>query len=286
MSELAYYSTERLWLFNRHNRDSYLADEGVQAPPWDPTRRCKYWQDHGIELDTAHPSTTYNYFDMSARAFKTFSITREEARQLNLPGLYVFPPFVVAPTPAVIVQGDNSTGAVSINPNLLCSMEQARMLAEELGGVVVESPGFTNGPFRIEWRGETRRYYLIRIGSQSHVAAQLLRELYRNGVGAPGEWVMDGLYPQWIGHNQETGERDNRPEVPMPCRLLADNEALYLSHPMSVVVYRTDLESPYNPLPAGGAGGGGLTPEQDERLKQIDSTTQAIFLQLLGYPPQ
>lgn len=271
-----YYPIDRLLLFDRHNRASWEKTFGEQAPPWDKERRIKRWADttalEGV-ADPANHLVEYNYFDFASRSFKKFVITAREAAAPNLPGQYVYPKFAVQPTPAMVVSSQGGDPQ-PVNPAILCFKEEARALAAELGAEeVVEALTFTTGPFRIEWSTETRRQWLIRIGSEYHNAAALLAVRNANGIGAPGEWVKTPSGPRWVSFVQDTGEQDPRPEIPIPCRLLDPREALHIT-PFGVTVYRRDKESDYNPKPASSAG---LTAEQAAALARIDANVQQLL---------
>ncbi|MCW5982456.1 MAG: hypothetical protein KIT09_30495 [Bryobacteraceae bacterium] len=270
-----FYPIDRLLLFDRHNRLTWEQAFDAQAPPWDKQRRIKRWADttalEGVDDPDTH-IVQYDYFDPVTRSFQKLAITAREAAAPNLPGKYAYPKYVVAPTPAVVVGPDGKTQPLS--PAILCSRAEAQALAAELGASnVVEQSSFVTGPFGIDWRGETRRQWLIGIGSDYHSAAALLQAKYKDGIGAPGEWVTTPGGPRWVSHAQDTGEQDPRPEIPIPCRRLFPQEALSLGHPMSVVVYRTDRSSEYNRL----AEGGGLTAEQAETLARIDQNVWRLL---------
>jgi hypothetical protein len=279
LPEEAYYPVDRLNLFDRHDRRSWEKAFGLQAPPWDSRRAPKRWADTsalaGVE-DPDQAIVAYEYFDLNSRTFQKLELTARQASLPNLPGKYDYPRFENPPTPAVMIYPNGTEEPLS--PYMLCHRSEADALARELGASqVVDNGGFNEGPFQIDWRGELRRMWLIRLGQDLHSAALLLQTKYRDGVGAPGEWlILDSGQPTWISHAGETGERDARPEVPIPCRRLFPEEALYLGHPMKVIVYRKDKESEYNPglhAPAGG----GLTAAQAELLARIDLNVRQLL---------
>jgi hypothetical protein len=250
-----YYPIERLWLFDRHTRATWEQTFGEQAPPWDKVRRIKRWADttalEGVD-DPANELIEYNYFDLTSRSFKKLVLTRQEAALPNLPGTYVYPKYVVEPTPAVVT-GPPPLAPQPLRADLLSRKEEAQALAAELGvDEVVESQGFTSGPFRIEWKGESRRQWLVRIGPEYYNAGLLLKSKYANGIGAPGKWEQTPRGPVWVSFAQDTGEQDVRPEIPIPCRPLDPREALHVT-PFGVLVYRKDIPSELNPQPSSDA---------------------------------
>jgi len=274
----AFYPIERLFLFDRHNRLTWEQEYGEQAPPWDKERRIKRWADTSVLDGVDDPDNhlvVYDHFDMAARAFKKFTMTAREASLPNLPGKYVYPTYVIEATPAVITDAMNNYPQ-PLNPSIICHKAEAEAIAKELGAdEVVQAQSFMAGPFVILWNGESRRRWLIRIGSEYHSAAALIRAKNGQGVGAPGEWVISPSGPRWVSHAQDTGDQDPRPEIPIPCRLLYEGEALYLGHPMKVVVYRKDMESDYNPKSIEGVSG--LTPDEAEALRRIDANVQQLL---------
>jgi hypothetical protein len=271
-----YYPIERLWLFDRHTRATWEQTFGEQAPPWDKERRIKRWADttalEGV-ADPANQLVEYNYFDLTSRSFKKLVLTAREAALPNLPGRYVYPKYVVEPTPAVVA-GPPPLEPQPLRADLLSRKEEAQALAAELNAdEVVESLTFTSGPFRIEWKGESRRQWLVRIGPEYYNAGLLLKSKYANGIGAPGRWEKSPLGPVWVSFTQDTGDQDPRPEIPIPCRLLDPREALHVT-PFGVLVYRKDIESELNPRPAAASG---LTPQQAEMLARIDANVQQLL---------
>ncbi len=274
-----HYPVEALQIFDRHDRASWERAVGEQAPPWDPKRLTKTWADPAARELAPDKKIKYNVFDHAARKFTEIELTAFEASTPNLKGAFIYPEYIVPSTPAVIVNPDGGEGALS--PRMICYRTEAQELADELNATsVVEN---RLGKFRLEWRGEQRRMWLIRLGANLHSAALLLLRKYRNGVGAPGKWIMESHgQPTWIAEQQETGVGVPG-EVPIPSRPLADNEALYLGHPMKVTVYRTDMESDFN-KPDGG-GSTAFPADLRATLERIDmNLQQLLMLRLTGKP--
>lgn len=271
-----FYPVEKLFLFDRHTRATWEQTFGEQAPPWNKDRRIKRWADSTALERVSDPDNQlveYTWFDLASASFKKMTMTAREAATPNLPGKYVYPKYQIAPTPAVVI-GPAPMDPMPVRPEILCHRAEAEALRNELGGEeVVEGLTFTTGPFRIDWRGETRRQWLIKIGGDYHNAGALLAMKNANGVGAPGKWEKTRTGPVWVSFAQDTGEQDPRPEIPIPCRPLDPVEAIYRT-PFSVVIYRKDKESPYNPKPV---AQGGLTAEQAATLARIDANVQQLL---------
>jgi hypothetical protein len=244
MTAKAFYPLSELYRFEIFDRESYKAKFGSQAPPYDPRRRIKRWRDPKATGELQDPYR-YKYFDFAAKEFRDAEITIGEARTLNLPGRYEWGQYKVQPTPALIV-GPPPLAPQPLNPEFLSHRTDAEYLASLWNGTVVESAP-KEGPFWVDWMGETRRCYEIRLGDgRQYNVGLLMKARHAAGHGAPGKWEMTPFGPVWVPDPQPDGSTDGRPEVPVPCRELLANEALHIT-PFGVTVYRTDLESPYNP---------------------------------------
>lgn len=275
-----YYPVDRLHLFEKHDRESWERAFGEQAPKWDPSRPEKRWADTSVLAGVSDPVNSfvdYTHFNMATRKFESLRLTVREAATPNLSGSFVYPKHMISPTSAVMVNPDGIEEP--LNPKFLCYKSEAEALAGELGvNVVAESGAFSDGPYTIDWRNENRRMWLIKIGGDYHGAALLLAAKHKYGVGAPGSWqLLDGGQPVWIKGSEPTGEQDSRPEVPVPCRELAGNEAFYFD-PFRTIVYRTDRQSLFNQT-NGEAGGGQTSIPADLRatIERIDATLQQLL---------
>jgi hypothetical protein len=237
---MAYYPISDLFLFKLYDRESFRKSFGRQADPYRPERRIKRW----FDPNASDGPYTYTYFDFNRRQFVKNTIPGEEARTLNLPGKYEYEKYVVQPTRAVVV-GPPPLDPQPIRADFLSTREEAEMLARELGGKVLEHE-LTVGPFWIDWRGETRRHYQIEVDNNLYNVGLLLKARHADGLNHPGSWHRTPSGIIWISDQDFDGSTDSRPEVPVPCRELADNEALHVT-PFGVTVYRTDMESPFNP---------------------------------------
>lgn len=284
----AFYPVERLLLFDRHNRLTWEQTFGEQAPPWDKERRIKRWADRSVLEGVDDPENhlvAYDHFDLVTRTFKEFTLSFEEAATPNLPGAYVYPKYVVEPTPAVVVETGKLYNAQGLNPKIICLYSEAMEVAADLGGQIIEASSFLGGPFSIDWRGETRRRWLINVHGSYHNAAALVQAKNAYGVGAPGEWLDSAAGPRWASEAQDTGDQDPRPEVPIPCRGLFPEEAVWYGMAgMKTLIYRKDMESVFNPKEPPEQILGGLNPEQARTLNRIDANLTHL-LSLLFQPP-
>jgi hypothetical protein len=240
----------KLHLFQRHTRATWALEYGEQAPPWDRTYQIKRWADPKAMDDRAPDDViTYRYLNEVNGTPQEFTVRAWEAARVNLPGVYVYPKYVVPPTPATVAALDGSGVSAPINPAQLSYEDDALELAEQVSQdllkhslvgpvqVLVQESVF-GGRFAYNWNGELRRFWNLRLTSpqdigvdnvQVHNVGLLLAQRHERGYKAPGNWTMDGernLTWRSSAASQETGERDTRPEVPVPIRSLGSNETL------------------------------------------------------------
>lgn len=270
-----------LELFDRETRATFTTKTGKQADAFDPNFQIKRWWDTR-DYSNLGPTglVEYLYFDPVAHGFKTMKMTQAEAARPNLPGVYSYPKYVIAPTPAVWVHtGPGDSSITPYDASLLCSEDEATEISKEInGGAPAEAPA-TLGQLLLEWNGETRRNWLIPWNGGHQQASLLLKAKNSAGVGAPGEWNLTkpASGPLWQPAIQQTGVQDARPEIAIPVRALYSQEALAPNFGQ-VLVIRTDMASPFNPsptaaptvLPVSVAGSGVLTDEQMQLLQRID----------------
>lgn len=259
------YGVAELQLFPRLTRASYLERFGEQAPAWNRSRRIQRWFDTSV-LDEAGGDprdriVSYEVFDPATGRFEQMQMTAAEACVPNLPGTVSYAKYQVAPTRAVlknVVDGSESP----LNAAYLCELEEARQVAKELGAREwdVRQSEF-GGPWRFVWNGETRRLWTVDWKGQRLQASMLLAQRHGHGVGAPGHWDLTGAEPVWIPEVPgDTGERDPRPEVPIPMRRLLPNERLEQGLGGVWVVVREDL----------------APPSTEELLRRIDRRTARL----------
>lgn len=262
---VALYPPDKLELFPRLTRATYQEQYGTAPAAWDKSRRIKRWFDTSVlenfSGDPENEVVAYDVFDAkSETGTRRMVLTVAEASTPNLPGKMVYPKYVVAPTPALIVTP--VTGETQgLNSNTICAYREAVALAAELGlGPDAVRESALGGLFRVEWNGEERRAWVIAWRGENLQVSLLLKLKYANGVGAPGRWNLDATSPTWMSEAQETGEQDTRPEVPIPVRKLLPGEKVASGFGGLMMIQREDLsESP-----------------EDEMLKRIDMRVEAI----------
>lgn len=238
------YGPDKLQLFPRLTRATYREKYGVEPPPWDKAKRIKRWFDtsvlEGVE-DAENHVVQYEVFDATRpRGVRVLAMTAAEAAAPNLPGAAVYPKYVVAPTPAVIVapiSGEKS----GVNPEHLSDRAEAVALAAELGLDAAAVRESSLAMFVVYWNGERRRPWVIEWKGSDLQVSLLLRMRYANGVGAPGRWDVSGTSPVWVPEAPETGEQDMRPEIPIPVRPLLPNERIVTGFGGIITIQREDL---------------------------------------------
>lgn len=252
-----FYSPDALKIPARYTRASYHQQFGQQAKPWDNKLQIKRWFQPLAPVRDADEPVFYWTLSSREEGLEKVITTRREAAEVNLPGLYSFPKYVPAPTPAVVIGSFGPIGSYPVG-NLI-EKEEAEALAEEISSATSEDPrqtawsiresdAYKAGPFSVSWNGETRRPWLINVSNREYSAAALAASRHRDGVGAPGFWLADeGQAPRWVStlDPNDTGEMDPRPEIAFPFRPLADNERIKRT-PFTVLVYRTDMPSEFN----------------------------------------
>jgi len=247
-----------LKLFPELNRDSYQKLTGTQAPLYNPALQIKPWLDPSALGGDPAATMAYTYFDATAGMLATMTLARSVAAVVNLPGAFTYPVYTIAPTVATIVNG--MTGAATgINAAYICEEKDARALAAELGGSVIQTPQ-SGWPYRDEWSTETRRQWLVVVNGATRNAAQLIAQKNRQGVGAPGHWVIGQGEPTWVTEIPTAEVKDLRPWVPTPIRSLQPDERLEVT-PFGAYVLTGTEDAP--------AAGGSFTDDDRATLKAI-----------------
>ena len=247
---LAVYGVDQLQLFPRLTRASYLEMYGEQAPAWDKQRRIQRWFDttalEGVQGDPRTHLVAYDVFDPASGTIVEMKISAAEAATPNLPGALSYPKHAIRPTAAAIrhiLTGEEWP----LNPAHLCERAEAEQLARELG-LDAEALSETQfgGPYYVyRWNGETRRLWVVQWRGAALQAATLLARRNEFGVGAPGRWELSGAEPAWMPEAPgDTGERDPRPEMPVPVRRLLPDEKFRQAFGGVWMVVRTDLTPP------------------------------------------
>jgi hypothetical protein len=245
----SWYPLSALWLFDRHNRHTYYEATHQQAPPWDRSKQIKRWaMELPEDLDEAKV-LTFTVWDYRTGTFRPYALSVNDARQINLPGKYLYPKYAVRPTPAVMVGAGTEN---PIRPGTLSTSDDAQFMLEEInsGGNARQQTEFSEGPFTVDWRGEERRIWLLDFVGHSHPynVGLLLKSRHNQGLWAPGKWTLldeQGGGPHWMSYCQDYGPQDPRPEIPMPCRQLFRVERIF-RNPFKTVVFREDKDSTFN----------------------------------------
>ncbi len=251
----ANYSAAQLGLFQTFTRDSYLATFGVQAPVWDPTRVDKYWFDSTID-PTQVVNATYTIVDIGSASLQQMTMPATEACTVNIPGVFTYPAYVVAPT-------DATKGGAPVVPSWFSLQSQALALMAFFGGSNLVDGGITPVNPIIYPADEPRRMWNFTLNGVPINAGMLMFSEYAHGVGAPGKWDLSSGSPVWIpAPSPATGLDDIRPPRPIPVRPLLPGEQLIAS-PLGlggVTVVRTDMPAEL---------GGGYTVADRALMQQI-----------------
>lgn len=250
------YPLTELNLFDRLTRAIYKEKYGEQAPVWDKNRRIQRWFDSSAAaLPPDEPYIIEYYAQVGGVTMRRKTvITNAEAATPNLPGRFDYPKYVPAPSGAwtdILDSLGKPTGARRYLSNEdLSHYIDAVMIAQQLQSVKgvdsVSDPFETvmGGPYAYRFdETESRRFWNLRINGDNVVSVgRLLKAKYAFGVGAPGRWICDNNYVQWVSDIPvDVGERDLRPEVPIPQRPLKSNERIIEGSPFSgPLVERTD----------------------------------------------
>jgi hypothetical protein len=267
----AHYGLDKLCLFQTQSRETFRQLYGVEPEPWTKAKRTKRWADTSVLEKSSDPENdvaAYDYFDTAEKKWKSFTLTVKEASEFNLPGAAIYPKYVVQPTLAVVTDGMNTS--IPVNPATLCYRQEAEAVMKEIGGTDLQEAQITGAPFAVVWGTELRRPWVFNWRGSTLTAPGLLVSKYAMGVGAAGHWDLSASSPAWVAEQQETGEKDTRPEVPVPMRHLLANERLETGM-FGMTVARTDLT-----LNEPGPGTGALTVAQDQRLSSIEAAVNAI----------
>lgn len=268
-----FYNLEELRLFERFNRDTYMRKTGEQAKPWIKDKRIKRWFDtspieEGVVLDEM---VECKYFDPDTQKMKKFYLTAAEMAEVNLPGTVVYSKYNPTPTTAAVV-GPNGE-RTPLDSTSICSAEEAELIRAELGGKsTFVTADFMIGPYHYDWGSETRRPWQVALEKSEHSVPALLVSKYLYGVGAPGSWKLEGPGPIWVtAEPQDTGERDLRPEIPIPTRDLLPKEKVY-KNLFATLIFRTNMTSEYNPAP----------PPLSTDTKYLEQLIRDGFARVLG----
>jgi hypothetical protein len=260
---LPQYPISDLYLYpNYATRAAYQTATGQQAPPFNVALPIKGWS------DPAPNGQPYNVFDATAAAtgyVVQLTVPPTVAASVNLPGSYVYPPYVTVPTDAQEVGPYGPVGAVS--GDVVCLQAAAEAVAAALQplypgkAITVALP--SGGVYVYSYGTDPRReWYITVAGGPSYIAQALIMASGKYGVGAPGNWA---LLPtpgstvktpqlQWVQTPQVTVAPAGAVTIPAPIRALLPNEVIQLVPPVNPLfgtpawmVVRTDLQPPSPP---------------------------------------
>jgi hypothetical protein len=240
----AVFSTEQLQIFQPYTRAGYLLAFGVQAPSFDATRPAQYWFDSTAVGLPANQAMNYLQVQLAPAEIVPLTVPAGQAAAPNIPGLVVYPPYVVAQTTA-------TSGGSLVNPSVLSDYSDALILAAELGlaaSSVIAGPALT-------WNSETRGDWMMVLpgNPNPYYVGTLLLDQYANGIGSPGAWSIrnpgtPNAQALWTpvppGPDGITTGIPTQ-TTPVPVRALLPNE-VFVPAGMTggVMLARTDLASP------------------------------------------
>lgn len=281
------YSIYDIALFHHfQTRDQFKAAYGIQPEPFDPTKRPKFWFDSSIAPEVLG---IYDVLGLDAQgqpAYKKISMPGAEANAPNFPGDYVYSPYVVAPTGAIIQL--NNMG-MPVNSHELATEDQAKQMTEMLRSklpqmtLAYREPELAPPAFYEYPKDEPRRAWEIydaNSGAYVGDVGEFLFKMNMYGVGAPGHWATDlnGL-PAWQPEKAVTQPTNPAltEEWPTPVRSLNAGENLVLSFGSTITIQRTDImPMPSDPSIPSSSGAGSYTGADRQR----DNESHAVLMSL------
>jgi hypothetical protein len=224
--DLAQYPLSTLQLFRELTRQQYETEFGEQAPAFDPNKPPKLW------FDTSENAGNYTRYTIGRDqrvSFLAYTMTKQLAASVNLPGAYRYPAYQIAATDAIVVimSADGSTVARLPVPAVqLATLEQATGLASTLGGTLAEDASWF--ATSVQWGTEPRRLYNLVVNGKTYSAGVLLQQQNANGIGAPGSWVEDERGLHWVVSAQIAAPLDPGVQaIPVPCRMPDPDEEVF-----------------------------------------------------------
>jgi hypothetical protein len=246
-------------------RDQITAAFHEQPPPFDITKRPKFWIDTSVNPDD-HVSYDVPGLDTFGQpTYKKITMPGAEANAFNVMGDYVYLAYAVQPTGAIIQL--NATG-MPVNSHELATEDQAKEIVEMLRSklptmtLAYREPELAPPDRYVYPADEPRRAWEIfdaNTGQYVGDVGEFVFFMNNKGVGAPGHWATgnNGL-PLWTPEyppNHPTNPALTE-EWPTPVRSLNSVEKLVLSFGSTITIQRTDL-MPITTTP--GAVGAGYT---------------------------
>ncbi len=273
------YALDQLILLPEYTRASYESTFGVQAGAYDVTRAPKTWFDSTKKCDNA--VSTYQRLDpgvtldLSSVKFVSFTVSNCDASRVNLKGLPHFDKYVLPFSRSNITIKCTLSGCVpqEFSGGLQSTREMAEAMLAEIGDpsltITDRVPGPVGSLFVMSKVDPTSSVSLYYIGTDNVNVKWVARNV--NGVGYPGKWVKTSNEYNFVPALLDVGATDTRPNVPVPNRLLFQNEKFafgalgLLGAPLFIA--RTDVASPV--IDTGVSVGGGFTQTDRVMLQQI-----------------
>lgn len=226
-----YSINDALPLFDTWTRARYKAVFGVDAPKYDPSRDVKLW----LETPAVPGFTTYTTLKTNPDGSYTepveyvqFYLKPSIASTLNLPPGPVSPYPVWDPAESDARMYSGGVPVSPIDPFYLSTLDQASNLYSMLGGyggIQLWTPEPGPGNIHVVYGTDPRREYQFDVHGGILNVGLLLKQMYVNGVGAPGEWAFDtNGVPKWVPAPQPPPLPVNYKVTSMPMRKLYKNE--------------------------------------------------------------
>jgi len=245
------YAISNLYLFPSYaDRAAYQAATGNQAPVYNPSLPLKNWEDPQAN----GKDQTYLVFDPTANPPISNLTVPAVASRVNLPGAYVYPAGVLAPTDGITESGPFGGIATKPDPTAVCLQSEVQAVATAITplypGLSLNVTQLGTGMYVINYGTDPRRIWSITFtGAKAPMplaACALVAAQKHAGVGAPGHW---GPGPSWILDPQVTAPPAGAVTIPTPIRALASNEQLVQARVLpgaspSYVIARTDIPDP------------------------------------------
>ena len=208
-----------------YTRASWLAAHPSDPlPPFDPTQDVRSYQ------SPTSPFLTLDFSNGGCQ-FQTNAPITANGGLPNLPNdnTVVFPPWNNSPTSPATYQEPGLPSPTFMNGAQLCSEADAAALVAQLAanGFTVSKIDATDtyfGAAVIAMNGETRGVWEVSVNGENLIAAQLLAQMYVQGVGKPGAWSLIEGTLQW---GFTTVDPSTLPVLTMPCNPLGPNQAFY-----------------------------------------------------------
>ena len=273
-----YYATMVLDLFTGYTRALFLEIFDVQAPPFQPDLGyVKPWWDSDATGPDNDPYI-YQYVDRSAvpPVLRELEITQKQACEVNIPGKYQYPDYVVTPTRAYVA-GPSGNAINLVQADRLSYRNSAEELVDRLqedvpglqttiveatlDGVFFKIVYELDDPNNPEVNfHENRRLWEIKLGHGGFLnVGRLLKKMAADGVGSPGYFQLRGGNPIWVSDLTLENPSGTLAVLPTPARDLDDDETLIILGVSATPSIRRDL----------GGGGDGNTGGFNARAMAI-----------------